>query len=92
MKLKTIGAALALTAIAAAPALAQDPVKIGLITTLSGPAGYLGNQILDGFKLAVDDPGAAGLGDLPDLGPLDAVEGAELVRRDHASCAPFTGC
>jgi len=56
MTLKTISAAVALSAaIAASPALAQDPVKIGLITTLSGPAGYLGNQILDGFKLAVED-------------------------------------
>lgn len=55
MRLKTFCAALALSAFVVAPAAAQDPVKIGFITTLSGPAGYLGQDILDGFKLAMDD-------------------------------------
>ena len=55
MTLKTIGAALALSAFVAAPAMAQDAVKIGFITTLSGPAGYLGQDILDGFKLGMED-------------------------------------
>jgi branched-chain amino acid transport system substrate-binding protein len=49
------------TAIAAALALllgiggaaAQEPVKIGFITTLSGPGGYLGEDARDGFLLAV---------------------------------------
>ena len=36
---------------------AADPVKIGMITTLSGPAGYLGQDIRDGFKLAMDMEG-----------------------------------
>ena len=31
-----------------------EPVKIGMITTLSGPAGYLGQDIRDGFQLAID--------------------------------------
>jgi branched-chain amino acid transport system substrate-binding protein len=35
------------------PALAADPVKIGMITTLSTKAGYLGEDIRDGFKLAI---------------------------------------
>ena len=39
--------ALALTACLGSPVLAQEPVKIGLITTLSGPAGYLGADIRD---------------------------------------------
>ena len=30
------------TTLAASTALAQQPVKIGMITTLSGPGGYLG--------------------------------------------------
>lgn len=34
-------------------AFAGDPVKIGLITTLSGPGGYLGQDIRDGFQLAI---------------------------------------
>jgi len=45
-------AALAL-ALLAAPAAAQDPLKIGLLTTLSGPAAALGIQQRNGFQLAV---------------------------------------
>ncbi|MBB6261008.1 branched-chain amino acid transport system substrate-binding protein [Paenochrobactrum gallinarii] len=44
-------------------ALAQEPVKIGMITTLSGPAGYLGQDIRDGFKLAMEMDGGK-LGDV----------------------------
>jgi len=33
--------------------MAADPVKIGMITTLSTKAGYLGEDIRDGFKLAI---------------------------------------
>ncbi len=40
--------------LAALPALAVQPVKIGMITTLSTKAGYLGEEIRDGFKLAID--------------------------------------
>lgn len=40
-------------ALSASVALAE-PVKIGMITTLSGPAGYLGQDIRDGFQLAID--------------------------------------
>ena len=40
--------------ISAAPALAVDPVKIGMVTTLSTKAGYLGEEVRDGFKLAID--------------------------------------
>lgn len=43
---------------------AADPVKIGMITTLSGPAGYLGQDIRDGFKLAIDMEGGK-LGGVP---------------------------
>lgn len=35
-------------------AVAADPVKIGMITTLSTKAGYLGEEIRDGFRLAMD--------------------------------------
>ncbi|MGB5986368.1 MAG: ABC transporter substrate-binding protein [Desulfobacterales bacterium] len=34
--------------------LAADPVKIGMVTTLSTKAGYLGEEVRDGFKLAMD--------------------------------------
>lgn len=56
--------ALAATAFMALPVQAQEPVKIGMITTLSGPAGYLGQDIRDGFKLAIDMDGGK-LGGIP---------------------------
>ena len=43
---------------------ATDPVKIGMITTLSTKAGYLGEEIRDGFKLAIDQE-AGKLGGVP---------------------------
>ena len=40
---------------------AEEAIKIGMITTLSGPAGYLGQDIRDGFQLAIDqNKGALG--------------------------------
>lgn len=39
-------------------------VKIGMVTTLSTKAGYLGEDIRDGFKLAIDQ-GAGTLGGIP---------------------------
>lgn len=43
---------------------AQDPVRIGFITTLSTPAGYLGEDSRDGFLLAMDEEGGK-LGGVP---------------------------
>lgn len=43
---------------------ADDPVKIGFITTLSGPGGYLGADARDGFNLAVA-MGGGKLGGVP---------------------------
>ena len=34
-------------------AWATEPVKIGMVTTLSTKAGYLGEEVRDGFKLAI---------------------------------------
>jgi len=48
----------ALTSALVLPAIARAqaaPVKIGMITTLSGPGGYLGADVRDGFMLAVQD-------------------------------------
>ena len=45
-------------------ALAAEPVKIGMITTLSTKAGYLGEEIRDGFQLAIDQEGGR-LGGVP---------------------------
>src|SRR5258708_432376 len=46
-----------LLSVAAHPALAQEKLKIGVIVTLSGPAAALGQQVRDGFMLAVKDLG-----------------------------------
>jgi branched-chain amino acid transport system substrate-binding protein len=56
------GAALGLAPLGLAPlarpALAQGaPLKIGMITTLSGPGSYLGQDIRDAFLLAVEMEG-----------------------------------
>jgi branched-chain amino acid transport system substrate-binding protein len=42
---------------AAGAASAQEPLKIGMITTLSGPGGYLGQDIRDAFNLAIEMQG-----------------------------------
>lgn len=46
------------------PLQAAEPVKIGMVTTLSTKAGYLGEDIRDGFKLAVSQEGGK-LGGIP---------------------------
>ncbi|MDT4838387.1 urea ABC transporter, urea binding protein [compost metagenome] len=60
LNLAMLGAALA----SSLPALAQDPVRIGFITTLSTPAGYLGEDARDAFRLAMDQEGGK-LGGVP---------------------------
>ncbi len=58
-------AALLAAAIAAAlPALAADKVKVGFLSTLSGPGAGLGVDIRDGFQLAVKQLGGK-FGGLP---------------------------
>ena len=59
-----VGACLSIQIGLAAPALAQTPVKIGIITSLSGSNGYVGQDIRDGFELAVD-MGGGKLGGVP---------------------------
>ncbi|SFC73277.1 branched-chain amino acid transport system substrate-binding protein [Bosea sp. CRIB-10] len=71
---KSVSLGLMLAAAVAMPALAQQaPVKIGMVTTLSGPGGYLGQDIRDAFKLAIDMNGGK-LGGAP----------VELVVEDDA--------
>ena len=59
MKSRGFAIGVALLGLAASyfPALGQTPLKIGMITTLTGAGGYLGQDIRDGFKLAVDGEG-----------------------------------
>jgi branched-chain amino acid transport system substrate-binding protein len=54
--LKLAGLAVLLSA-GAGQAAAQDKIKIGVIVTLSGPPAALGQQVRDGFALAVKDLG-----------------------------------
>ncbi|MGC1502682.1 MAG: ABC transporter substrate-binding protein [Sulfitobacter sp.] len=54
--MKNILLACAVAAIAS-PVFAEDAVKIGMVTTLSGPAGYLGADVRDGFMLAMKEEG-----------------------------------
>ena len=66
LSLKVAGSALLACsfALVAAPAAAADNVKIGFVSTLSGPSSALGIDIRDGFLLAVKMNGGK-LGGLP---------------------------
>lgn len=58
MKRVILAASAALLATSALATLANaDPVKVGVITTLSTPAGYLGDDIRRGMELAVEERG-----------------------------------
>ena len=64
VRLAKFGLGMALSAMLATTALAQQPVKIGLITTLSGPGGYIGADVRDAFQLAIEMEGGK-LGGVP---------------------------
>jgi branched-chain amino acid transport system substrate-binding protein len=65
MRVSSLSLAVILTAaLCGSNARAADPVKIGLVTTLSGPAGYTGQDVRDGFELAVSQQGGK-LGGVP---------------------------
>ncbi|TAL75947.1 MAG: ABC transporter substrate-binding protein [Burkholderiaceae bacterium] len=96
MKLITkLGVGLVLSAVAAF-SQAQDPVKIGFITTLSTPAGYIGEDERDGFELAVKQ-GDGKLGGVPvdmiveddGLKPASGKQSAEKMLQDGVKI--FTG-
>jgi branched-chain amino acid transport system substrate-binding protein len=86
----TLAAVAALTCIAGA-AQAASAVKVGMLSTLSGPGAALGVDIRDGFNLALKHSGGK-LGGLPaevivadDQGKPDAAKQAadRLVKRDQ---------
>lgn len=91
-------AAAATAAIVASTGLAhaQAPVRIGFITTLSTPAGYIGEDERDGFMLAVQEEGGK-LGGVPvqmvieddSLKPANARQTADRMVQDGIRL--FTG-
>ncbi len=64
MTIKSVMLGAAFAALMTAPALAQN-VKVGLLTTLSGPSAVLGQHMRDGFNLFVKQNGGK-------LGPATA--------------------
>ena len=54
---KTLMLAAALLAISASAASAQKPVKIGFVSTFSGPTAVIGNDMRNSFELALDHLG-----------------------------------
>src|ERR1700737_1168815 len=50
-------AAVAALALAAGPAMAQSPIKIGFVSTFSGPTAVIGNDMRNSFELALDHLG-----------------------------------
>src|SRR3982751_6089821 len=65
---------LILAAAAAVPAAAQEPVKIGLVTALSGQSARAGEALTRGLQVAIDEINAKG-------GVLKGRK-LELLRRD----------
>ncbi len=56
-QLTSILAAAAALALVAPAAYAQEKLKVGVMTTLSGPGAVLGQQLRNGFQLGVDQLG-----------------------------------
>jgi len=54
MLARRVAANLVATAMAAIPAAAAESVKIGFVSTFSGPAAAIGNDLRDGFDLGIE--------------------------------------
>ena len=61
---KVLMGSVALIALAATPASAQQSIKIGFISTFSGPVAAIGNDMRNSFELGLDHLGRK-LGGLP---------------------------
>ena len=62
--LTTLATVCTAAALLGAPARAADQLRVGFLTTLSGPGGVIGTDIRDGFNLAVKHAGGK-LGGIP---------------------------
>jgi branched-chain amino acid transport system substrate-binding protein len=77
-------AALAAAATLAAPSILRAqaaPLKIGLVTTLSGPGGYLGADIRDAMQLAVEQGALPGVQLLVEDDGLKPAQAKQIVDR-----------
>ncbi|HEX4327854.1 MAG TPA: ABC transporter substrate-binding protein [Burkholderiales bacterium] len=79
---RTLACGLVAVGLLAAPALAADKVKVGFVSTLSGPGAALGVDIRDGFNLAIKHAGGK-LGGLPvELTVLDDRQTADAGKQE----------
>ena len=77
MKTSWIAAIAAVAALMSHAAVADEPIKIGFISTFSGPSGQLGQELLDGFKLGLKSTGGM-------LGgrPVEIIQGDDQAKPD----------
>ena len=73
---KLAASALVLSLMSSA-AWAADPVKIGFLSTFSGPSGQLGQELLDGFNLALEENGKTIGGR-----PVEVIQGDDQAKPD----------
>jgi len=67
MSLRLLTAAVAAASLACAlPAAAQQKIKIGFITTMTGPQGVIGKHMKDSVELAIEQLGGK-MGGVPQL-------------------------
>ena len=79
-----------LVCMGAAAGAAADKVKVGMLTTLSGPGAALGNEIRDGFNLALQHTGGK-LGGLPaEVVVADDQQRPTLAARPSSACSSAT--
>ena len=70
--------------------MAADKVKVGMLTTLSGPGAALGNEIRDGFNLALQHTGGK-LGGLPaEVVVADDQQRPTPAARPSSACSSAT--
>src|SRR4030095_5573633 len=91
MRLVRLALALVLSAVLAPPVLAQEPVRVGVLTIRSGPIAWCGRQLEDGFQFALKERGGmlagrkieAFFGDSAGQPALTKSKAQELVERNR---------
>jgi len=91
MRLVRLALALVLSAVLAPPVLAQEPVRVGVLTIRSGPIASCGRQMEDGFQFALKERGGmlvgrkieAFFGDSAGQPALTKSKTQELVERNR---------